>query len=129
MKTGLSHTSSVSVGAHNTARAMGSGDLEVFATPAMAALMESAAMLAVAGHLDEGQTTVGTALDIVHTRATGIGAQVSATARLTETDGRRLVFSVEAYDAEGIVGRGVHTRFIVDRARFMAKLQKAGAEE
>ena len=103
---------------------MGSGSLEVFATPAMAALMENAAMEAVAPELPAGATTVGTRLEISHLRATPTGENVTAEARLTEVDGRRLLFKVEARDSQGIIGQGLHERFIVDCAKFMGKLKK-----
>lgn len=124
METGLFYASTVTVGPGNTALALGSGSLEVFATPAMTALMENAAMNAVAASLPEGSTTVGTRLDIAHTRATAPGETVTAEARLVEVDGRRLVFEVEARDSMGTIGRGMHERFVVDREKFMAKLKK-----
>lgn len=124
METGLFYASTVTVGPGNTALALGSGSLEVFATPAMTALMENAAMNAVAASLPEGSTTVGTKLDIAHTRATAQGETVTAEARLVEVDGRRLVFEVEARDSMGTIGRGMHERFVVDREKFMAKLKK-----
>jgi predicted thioesterase len=109
--------------AETTAEYIGSGDLAVLATPAMCALMENAAMMAVAPHLEAGQTTVGTALNIEHLRATPIGKTVTATAVLTEVDGRKLSFNIAARDEKGIIGEGTHTRFVVDRERFMEKLK------
>ena len=109
--------------AETTAEYIGSGDLVVLATPAMCALMENAAMMAVAPHLEAGQTTVGTALNIEHLRATPIGKTVTATAVLTEVDGRKLSFNIAARDEKGIIGEGTHTRFVVDRERFMDKLK------
>ena len=105
-----------------TAEYIGSGDLAVLATPAMCALMENAAMMAVATHLEDSQTTVGTALNIEHMRATKVGKVITATAVLTEVNGRELKFNVAARDEVGIVGEGTHTRFIVYREKFMAKL-------
>ena len=112
------------VTAESTAEYIGSGDLAVLATPVMCALMENAAMMAVAAHLEAGQTTVGTALNIEHSRATAIGHTVSATAVLTEINGRELKFNIAARDEVGIIGEGTHTRFIVSRERFMDKLNK-----
>lgn len=109
-------------GAANSAAAMKSGSLAVFATPAMCALMEEAACAAVAAHLPAGSTTVGTALAITHERATALGQEVRACAELLQIDGRKLVFSVTASDAKGIIGRGRHERFLVDSAKFMSKL-------
>ncbi len=122
METGLSHSVSVVVCKENTALWIGSGDMEVFATPAMAALMENAAMSAVAASLEEGQTTVGSELNTTHIKPSGIGATVTATAVLTAVEGRKLTFNVAARDGEGIIGEGTHVRFVVDRARFMQKL-------
>ncbi|ODA41283.1 thioesterase family protein [Desulfosporosinus sp. BG] len=105
----------------NTAKAMGSGHLEVFATPAMVALMEQAAVDAL--NFPAGQSSVGTSLNISHTAATPLGAKVSATAELIEIDRRRLVFSVEVYDEVGQIGVGKHERFIIDIDSFLVKAQ------
>lgn len=119
---GLKYESVATVGDGNTAAAMGSGDMPVFATPAMAALMENAAMKAVEGALPEGAATVGTAISISHVKASPVGAKITASAELVEVDGRRLVFAVRAWDERGTIGEGSHTRFVVDRERFMGKL-------
>lgn len=108
----------------DTAAAQGSGDLAVLATPRLVAGMEQAALLAVAEQLPEGATTVGTAISIEHLRATPLAATWTATATLTKADGRALHFALEATDAQGLIGRGTHTRFVVDRQRFMSKLAK-----
>lgn len=111
----------------NTAKAMGSGSLEVFATPSMVALMEQAAVNSL--NLPVGQSSVGTSLSITHTAATPLGAIVSATAELIEIDRRRLVFMVEVRDEAGQIGEGKHERFIIDVEPFIAKAQnrKLGA--
>lgn len=119
---GLSAQSTVAVGAANTAETMGSGDLPVFATPAMVALMENAAMRAVAPHLEPHQTTVGSEIDVTHIKPSPLGAAITATAVLTGVDGRRLTFNVGARDDGGMIGEGTHVRFIVDREKFMAKI-------
>lgn len=108
----------------NTAAAVGSGLAEVFATPMMVALMENAAVNALTGHLEEGQGSVGTSLNITHDSATPIGLKVWAEAELTAVDGRALTFAVTAYDEVGPIGKGVHNRFIIDNERFMAKTAK-----
>ncbi len=123
LEKGLSASSSVTVVAENTAAQMGSGDLAVFATPAMVALMENAAMRAVAPHLAEGETTVGAEMNTTHLKPTGMGRVVTATAILTEVEGRKLTFTVGARDEEGLLGEGVHVRFIVQRERFMSKVK------
>ena len=123
METGLSFTATMRVSAEVTAEYIGSGDLAVLATPAMCALMENAAMMAVAPHLEEGQTTVGTALNIEHSRATKVGEIINATAVLTAINSRELQFNIAARDEVGVIGEGTHTRFIVNREKFMAKLK------
>ena len=122
LKEGLSHTSSTEVVLENCAVTAGSGDLEVFATPAMVARMENAAMKAVAAALPDGSTTVGAEMNVTHIKPSGIGSQVSATAVLTAVEGRKLTFTVGASDEDGMIGEGVHIRYVVDRERFMAKI-------
>ena len=95
----------------NTALSMGSGSLEVFATPYMIAPM-----------LDEGMSTVGTHLDVSHDAATPLGMRVWAESELVEIGGRRLVFDVKAYDECGLIGQGRHERFIVKAEKFLAKV-------
>ena len=122
MEIGLKHESTTVVSAANTAATLGSGDMDVFATPAMVALMENAAMLAVKDHLPEGSATVGTQINTSHLKASPLGATITASAELTAVDGRRLTFAVKAWDEKGTIGEGTHTRFIVDRERFLSKL-------
>ena len=123
MNTGYFYTSTTVVNNNNTAKTLGSGDMDVFATPAMVALMENAAMNAVAPHLEEGQTTVGTQISTSHIKASALGATITATAVLTAVDGRSLTFEITARDGENVIGEGIHTRFIVDRERFLSKLK------
>lgn len=123
MEIGLTFTSTTVVDNTNTAVALGSGDMEVFATPAMVALMENAAMNAVAPHLEAGQTTVGTEISTTHIKASALSATITATATLTAIEGRKLTFAVTAHDGDNIIGEGTHTRFIVDRERFLAKVK------
>lgn len=122
MEIGLKHESTTVVSAANTAATLGSGDMDVFATPAMVALMENAAMLAVKDHLPEGSATVGTQINTSHLKASPLGATITASAELTAVDGRRLTFAVKAWDEKDIIGEGSHTRFVVDRERFLSKL-------
>ena len=122
LKEGLTYTSSVVVTLENCASAVGSGGLNVFATPSMVALMEDAAMNAVAPYLPEGSTTVGAEINTTHIKPSALGAEIKATATLTSVEGRKLLFDVEASDANGVIGKGAHVRFIVDIERFMAKL-------
>ena len=120
---GLQHTSEELVSISNVAKTVGSGDLEVYATPAMAALMENAAMQAVAKELPEGATTVGSLLQISHDRPSAIGEKVQATAILQEVEGRKLTFTVAATDSKGTIGAGKHVRYIVDIERFLSKIK------
>jgi len=103
----------------NTAKTMGSGSLDVLATPALVAMMEEAAVRAL--NLAEGQSTVGVSLNIKHTAATPLGMKVWADAELIEIDRRRLVFQIEAYDEKELIGSGTHERFIIDVEKFMTK--------
>ena len=122
LETGLTYTSRLTVGNENTAIALGSGDMPVLATPAMMALMENAAMLAVASALEEGDTTVGGHIESSHLRPTPVGAEVSATATLEKVEGRKLYFKIIAHQGDKIIGEGTHLRFIVNREKFLAKI-------
>lgn len=122
LKPGLAGTAETVVRETNTALAMGSGSLHVFATPSMIALMEQAACNAVAGSLDEESTSVGTLVNITHNAATGMGKKVTAIATLTAVEGRKLVFEITAADEDKQIGKGTHERFIVNKEKFMAKL-------
>ena len=119
LKEGLTHTSRLTVSDAQTAQVIGSGDLPVLATPAMLALMENAAMLAVANELEEGQTTVGGHISSSHLKPSKVGAMVEATATLTKVDRRNLFFHVVAKKGDEVIGEGDHLRFVVDRQRFM----------
>lgn len=122
MLEGKTATVSTIVSVHNTAMAVGSGDLDVFATPMMIALMEQAACAVLADVLESGQTSVGTNIAVQHTVASPVGMKITATATITSIDGRNLTFDVAASDESGEIGRGTHTRVIVDAERFMAKV-------
>ncbi len=122
MEKGLTYTSTLVVSNDHVASVMGSGDLHVFATPAMVALMENAAMQAVAGHLPEGSTTVGAMINTSHVKPSPIGDTVKTTAVLTDIEGRKLTFSIKAEDSKGVIGEAVHVRYIVNREKFMSKL-------
>ena len=108
----------------NTAQAACSGALPVFGTPFMCALMEEAAWKSIAPHLEEGQSTVGTRLDITHDSATPVGMKVWAESEVTQVDGKRLVLKVAAFDERGPIGQGTHERFIVTDERFLSKTAK-----
>lgn len=121
---GISHTVTVTVDSANTADAVGSGLVEVFATPMMIALMERAAAECIQPYLEEGAASVGTQVHVSHTGATPPGMRVSATAAVTAVDRRRVDFAVSAADGAGEVGTGTHTRFVVDKDRFLQKARE-----
>lgn len=107
----------------DTAAVYGSGSLEVFATPAMIALMERTCLESVNDSLDDGLTTVGTHIDVSHLKASPIGSEIRCQSTLVEVDRRRLVFKVECYEGSNLIGEGRHERFIVDSEKFMEKLK------
>ena len=109
-----------------SAARVGSGLVDVFATPMLVALVEQTCYESVLPHLDEGQGTVGTLVNVTHVSATPIGKRVWCDSELVEVDRRRLVFRVKAYDEAGPIGEGSHERFIIDTARFMEKLKDKG---
>ena len=119
---GLKHTSELTVTDAVTAIAMGSGDMPVLATPAMMALMENAAMLAIAEALPRGCTSVGGRIESSHIRPSKIGDKVFAIAEVTKVDGKKIEFKVAAYSGDTLLGEGSHLRFVVAKERFMSKL-------
>ena len=123
LKVGMKGYAETVVSMENTAKKMGSGTMNVFATPAMVALMEEASWKCVAAELDPGMGTVGTSMQIKHVAATPLGMKVTAECELLEVDGRRLVFSVQASDEAGVIGNGTHERFIVAEEKFLAKTE------
>ena len=121
METGITNTVTLTVTEQHTAKTHGSGTLDVFATPAMIALMENTAMTSVVPYLAEDEATVGTELNVKHLSATPVGCTVSCQSELTEIDGRKLTFKVTASDNKGVIGEGTHTRFIIKTEKFLAK--------
>ncbi len=121
---GISNEIVKQVTEHDSAVAVGSGMVEVYATPAMAALMEETCMMSVQPELEEGCGTVGTALNVTHISATPIGMEVRCVSKLVEVDGRKLVFDIQVFDDIGLVGQGMHERFIVQNDNFMQKAQR-----
>lgn len=119
---GMKHTSRLTVRESVTAVRIGSGDMAVLATPAMLALMENAAMMAVGGELEEGQTTVGGHISSSHLKPSKIGDTIEATAEVTAVDGKKIEFKVSAYCGETLLGEGTHLRFVVDREKFLSRL-------
>lgn len=119
MEVGYTYTTEHIVSEAETASAVGSGGLEVYATPAMICLMEKTAYLAAAKH---DLQTVGTKVNISHLRACKPGETITCTAEVLEVEGRRIAFSIKASDSKGLIGEGTHERFAIDPERFMAKL-------
>ena len=121
MEIGIKGEKTLIVTEEMTAEKVGSGLLPVYATPMMIAEMENVASMSVAPFLNEGEGTVGTKMNVNHVSASPVGIEVRVETELTEVDRRRLVFSVKAYDAAGLIGEGVHERFIIQNEKFMAK--------
>lgn len=121
MEVGKKFKVEITVTENDTAQALGSGTLKVLATPKMIALMEQAAYKCIASDLENGQSSVGTYLDVKHLSATPVGMKAYAEAEIIEVDGRRVAFNVSAYDEKGIIGEGKHERFIVNDEKFIAK--------
>lgn len=109
-----------------SAARVGSGLVEVFATPMLVALVEQTCLESVLPYLDDGQGTVGTLVNVSHVSATPVGMRVWCESELTEVDRRRLVFKVKAYDECGLIGEGTHERFVIDTAKFMEKIGNKG---
>ena len=122
LKIGTTATAIAVVGNKNTAKAVGSGDLDVFGTPMMIALMEEAACNCLKGFLDATQSSVGTQVNIAHTAASPVGANITATAVMISAEGRKVEFSVSARDEVNEIGNGTHTRVIIDKEKFMSRL-------
>ena len=118
---GMTNAAEDFVTEENTALALKSGSLKVFATPAMICLIERAAAELVEKNLPPESTSVGISLDIKHTAPTPPGMTVRAEVKIISVDGRKIVFDAVAFDTRGEIGRGSHERFIVDRAKFQAK--------
>lgn len=121
LKLGITGTQSVTVSEHNSAKTMGSGTLDVFATPAMIALMEKTAWTSISSYLEDGQGTVGTKLDVSHNAPTPLGMTVTCESKLVEIDGRRLVFELTVSDGKDVIGSGRHERFLIWDEKFQQK--------
>jgi predicted thioesterase len=119
---GLRGRATLRVAQQHTAGAWGSGDVPVYGTPSLVALLETAAVNAVAGKLGPGETTVGTWIEVSHLAATPVGAEVSAEAELVGIEGRKLAFTIVAHDDRNKIGECRHHRVIVSRERFLAKV-------
>lgn len=120
---GIKGHQELTVTAANVATNVGSGRVQVFATPMMIALMEKAAVLSIEPCLEEGQSSVGTHINVSHCSATPIGRKVWAESEVIAIDRRKVTFSVKAYDENGLIGEGTHERFIIDIDRFLSKAE------
>jgi fluoroacetyl-CoA thioesterase len=123
VEVGLVSEASDTVDERWLATTMGSGNVQVYATPAMVALMEAAAVDALAPALAEGQSSVGIALEIRHLAATPPGRRVRARAQVIQVQGPKVTFRVQAWDEQELIGEGTHARYVIDVARFMQRLQ------
>lgn len=121
---GLSSTIETTVKNEDTAISIGSGKVEVLATPYMISLMENAALSAVALHLPSGYETVGTKIEVSHIAATPVGMKVKAVANLIGVEGKKLIFEVLAYDEIEKIGEGIHERFIISHEKFQQKTKE-----
>lgn len=121
VEVGMTGSAETLVERADTAQEVGSGSLLVYATPCMVALMEGAACNALKGKLAEGETSVGTRMDVQHLAATPVGMEVRAESRLTAVDGRRLTFEITAFDEAGEIGKATHERVAVKTERFLEK--------
>ena len=126
LQLGIKGKQTVTVTHEQTAAHYGSGALEVFATPAMVALLEETAWRSVQPYLEEGQATVGTRVDIRHLAATPLGGKVTCESELVEVDRRRLVFKVTVTDENTKVGQGIHERFVIQSDKFLAAAKAKG---
>jgi len=117
-------TATTVVSESNTAKTVGSGNLDVFATPMMVALMEQAACECLASDLEPQQTSVGTLVNVTHIAASAIGTEITASAKIVKVDGRKVCFDIHAFDGTSEIGSGTHERFIIDAERFMQKLKQ-----
>lgn len=120
---GIKGRQETTVTSANVASNIGSGKVKVFATPMMISLIEKTALLSLEPYLEEGQSSVGTHINVSHCAATPMGMQVWAETEVVEIDRRRVSFSVKAYDERGLIGEGTHDRFIIDVEKFQAKAE------
>lgn len=124
LQIGIKAEFEIIVSPKDTASNYGSGSLNVFATPAMIALMEKTSMMCIADYLEKGQNSVGTEINVKHVKATAVGEAVLCVAELTEIDRSKLTFQVEAFDTEGMIGYGTHKRFLIDENEFKTKINR-----
>lgn len=127
LTTGLSAEQVITVSDDLTAQAIGSGDLPVYATPAMIALMEATSVIAIENFLPPGYSTVGIEINVKHVAATPVGEEVRVQAEVIDIEGKRIVFNVQAWDDEDLIGEGTHVRYIIEIERFMQRVARKRA--
>lgn len=120
---GIKGRQETTVTANNIATSVGSGEVKVFSTPMMIQLMERASLFSIEPYLEEGQSSVGTHINVSHCSATPVGMKVWAESEVIEIDRRRITFAVRAYDERGLIGEGTHERFIIDIRKFQGKAE------
>ena len=123
LQKGISYSFEIEVKEEHSAISMGSGSVPVYATPSLIAHLEKAAMLCVEDHLEESETSVGTYIQINHLKATALGKTVRCFASLIKHKGRIMEFDLKAFEGDDEIGKGTHTRFIIDKEKFMSKLK------
>lgn len=129
LEIGIEGKQSLTVSDELTAAAMGSGELPIYATPAVVELIENTAMNSIRECLEDGQGSVGTRIDIRHISASPVGMAVSCCTKLIEIDRKRLVFKTTVSDFCGLIAEGIHERFIIDQQQFLEKAQKKSISE
>lgn len=129
IRVGLIGESITSVTSELTAKSMGSGTLDVYATPAMVALMEAASIAAIEPHLEDGKVSVGIEINVRHLAATPVGEHITAIAEITRIDGRRIMLEVRAWDEYELIGEGTHTRYLIQADEFMARINRGGGSD
>lgn len=120
---GIKGRQETTVTANNIATSVGSGEVKVFSTPMMIQLMERASLFSIEPYLEEGQSSVGTHINVSHCSATPVGMKVWAESEVIEIDRRRITFAVRAYDERGLIGEGTHERFVIDIRKFQGKAE------
>lgn len=124
MKVGIKGRKEILVNEDNTALNLGSGSLKVFATPAMVSLIEKTCWESIDEYLEDDKTSVGTNLKITHESASPIGMRVWCESELIDIDRKKLTFKTEVFDEKGLIGRGIHERFIVSSEKFIERTNK-----
>lgn len=124
MEIGIKNTKEIKVSEENTAKTIGSGTLDVYATPMMVALIENTCMTSVENELESDSTTVGSSIHVSHLSPSPIGSTIRCVSTLVHINDRKLTFNVDVFDEHGVIGKGIHERFIVNTQKFLEKANK-----